>query len=56
MQAFVRLPTEFDNLLLNAAAFFDVSPWSSGLFDIDDTAVAAIKVSVCVGGGGTLGG
>ena len=26
MQAFVRLPTEFDNLLLNAAGYFDVSP------------------------------
>ena len=26
MQTFVRLPTEFDNLLLNAAGYFDVSP------------------------------
>ena len=26
MQAFLRLPTEFDNLLLNAAGYFDVSP------------------------------
>ena len=26
MQAFVRLPTEFDDLLLNAAGYFDVSP------------------------------
>ena len=26
MQAFVRFPTEFDNLLLNAAGYFDVSP------------------------------
>ena len=26
MQAFVRLPTEFDNLLQNAAGYFDVSP------------------------------
>ena len=29
MQAFVRLPTEFDNLLLNAAGYFDVSPLNS---------------------------
>ena len=30
MQAFVSLPTEFDNLLLNAAGFFYVSPcWQS---------------------------
>ena len=28
MQAFVRLPTEFDNLLLNTAGYFDVSPKS----------------------------
>ena len=27
MQAFIRLPTEFDNLLLNAACYFDVSPY-----------------------------
>ena len=27
MQAFVRLPTEFDNLLLNAAGYFDVFPY-----------------------------
>ena len=27
MQAFVRLPSEFDNLLLNAAGYFDVSPY-----------------------------
>ena len=26
MQTFVRLPTELDNLLLNAAGYFDVSP------------------------------
>ena len=26
MQTFVRLPTEFDNLLLNAAGYFDISP------------------------------
>ena len=26
MQAFVRLPTEFDNILLNAAGYFDISP------------------------------
>ena len=26
MQAFVRLPTEFEYLLLNAAGYFDVSP------------------------------
>ena len=26
MQAFVMLPTEFDNLLLNAAGYFDISP------------------------------
>ena len=26
MQAFVRLPTEFGNFLLNAAGYFDVSP------------------------------
>ena len=26
MQAFVRLPTEFDHLLLNAAGYLDVSP------------------------------
>ena len=26
MQAFVRLPPEFDNLLLNAAGYFLVSP------------------------------
>ena len=27
MQAFVRLPTELVNLLLNAAGYFDVSPY-----------------------------
>ena len=26
MQTFVMLPTEFDNLLLNAAGYFDISP------------------------------
>ena len=26
MQAFVRLPAEFDNSLLNAAGYFDISP------------------------------
>ena len=26
MQVFVRLPNEFDNLLLNAAGYFNVSP------------------------------
>ena len=26
MQAFVRLPTEFDNLLVNAVGYFDISP------------------------------
>ena len=32
MQAFVRLSTEFDNLLLNAAGYFDVSPYIDLMF------------------------
>ena len=32
MQAFVRLPTEFEYLLLNAAGYFDVSPKDNDVF------------------------
>ena len=41
-QTFVRLPTEFDNLLLNAAGYFDVSPKVNAVFLISNSNSSAI--------------
>ena len=51
MQAFVRLPTEFDNILLNAAGYFDISSSINDIVNITDdnyTQVSLHKADVII--------